>query len=120
MIGPAEETGTQSSSGESSWKSKIFLDLREVEEFVAIRVRPKYAQELWEHLRFSDPTIAPLDPNSHKSVVYLERSDGAPYLDGDLEYTEILTKGTLQTVTARIGPFLMTVAGRIMEGNKNG
>lgn len=99
--------------------SRLFLDLREVTRTtVAIRVQPQYAKQVWELLRLRDPSIRPPARTVRRATEYLTKEDGSPFLDGDWEYVELRTRGTLKVVTRQLASFFMAVAETIHGGHE--
>jgi hypothetical protein len=102
------------------WRhSQLFLDLREVSRTtVAVRVRPEHAEQVWELLHLIDSSMKPLAKKTRRAIEYLTKDDGLPYLDGDWDYLEIRTRGTLKRVTKQLAGFFMLTAERIHNENK--
>jgi hypothetical protein len=114
-----EATSKQNGSPEASRLSKLFLDLREVSDSaIAVRVRPRHAEEVWQVLHLRDTDIEPLATVTHHATEYLEREDGLPYLDGDWDFIEIKTRGPLKAVTKQSAAFFMLTAERIHTRNQ--
>jgi hypothetical protein len=97
--------------------SSLFLDLREIASGgVAVRVRPEHAAEVWQLLRLRDTSIGPLPQQTFRTTVYLTKPDGTPYLDGDCQFVEIRTRGSLHTVTKQLASFFIAAAERTLRG----
>jgi hypothetical protein len=97
--------------------SAIFLDVREVAPgTVAVRVRAEHAAEVWQLLRLRDTSIHALSQETSRGTMYLTKSDGTPYLDGDWQFIEITTRGTLLAVTKQLASFFMAAAERTLRG----
>ena len=119
MIQPTDPNSSPGPQINFDRESRMFLELREVgQDQVAIRVRPEYSEQLWELLKFCDPSIEPLDLTERKSIVYMEKQDGTPYLEGDMTYVEIYVKGELEKISVKVSPFFMAVAGGILNDKK--
>ena len=102
----AESSGAGERKG-SRRNANTFMDLREVGPArIAVRVRPEYADQVWKALKFWDPGIKRPKKSPVRCIVYSESNSGTLYLEGEFEFVELRTRGSLERVTARLGPFM--------------
>jgi hypothetical protein len=110
------ESDPSDEPGDFQHVSSMFLELRQASKaIVAIRVLPEYAETLWHHLKFWDPTIRPLSKVIREATEYRIHPNGTPYLAGDWKSVEIMTCGKLDVVTRRLTPFFMAVSEEILR-----
>jgi hypothetical protein len=115
----AAKTEFERDESPKSRPSRVFLDLREVTRTtIAVRVQPQHAKQVWELLHLRDPSIRPLAKTVRRATEYLTKEDGSPFLDGDWDYVELRTHGTLEVVTRQLTSFFMSVAETIYGGHE--